>query len=309
MKMTKQKLVFIGLIGSVLLFIAGYAYWKFGKEDAEEGDLVRTDVPELEASEPEFTNKKEAVDALEPEREFTPPSVYDDKQLDTMGITIDSLSVVEGGVADGYAEDTVQKVQYTGQEEVPQITWLKEARGEIGGDKYDKKDNDKLLKELAKQQELLFAGVELEDMDLIADTDELLYVKVRGTQTVQSKYRLELELMRDARIRGEMFEKYTRLYGFVSFQPNRTLLHITHIGTMEVSLKAYDKQDGNEGIYTVNSFRAEATKEAVTQTIGDINIPTMPVRTSFLQQLVQKNNRKVKVTVSDGYELILKPEL
>ncbi|WP_281765694.1 conjugative transposon protein TraM [Neptunitalea lumnitzerae] len=98
---------------------------------------------------------------------------------------------------------------------------------------------------------------------------------MRGTQTVQSKYRLELELMKPAKVRGKEFERYTWLYGFVSFQPNRTLLHITHIGTMEVSLKAYDKQDGSEGIYTVNSFRAEATKEAVTQTIGDINIPTM----------------------------------
>ena len=304
MKLTKQKLVFIGLIGSVVLFIAGYAYWKFGREDEEEGGLVRTDIPELEVSEPEFANKKEAVDALEPEREFTPPSVYDEKQLDTIGIVVDSLKDMD----DGYAEDTIREVQYTGQEEVPQITWLKEAR-EGNGDTYTEKDHDKLVKELAKQQELLFTGVELEDMDLIADTDALLYVKVRGTQTVQSKYRLEMELMKPARVRGKEFERYTRLYGFVSFQPNRTLLHITHIGTMEVSLKAYDKQDGSEGIYTVNSFRAEATKEAVTQTIGDINIPTMPVRTSFLQQLVQKNNRKVKVTVSDGYELILKPEL
>ena len=309
MKMTKQKLVFIGLIGSVVLFIAGYAYWKFGMEDEDAAEVETVAVPELETSKPEFTNKKEAVDALEPEREFTPPSVYDEKQLDTMGITVDSLSVVGEDVADGDTEDSIQEVQYTGQEEVPQITWLKEARGESDGDGYDQKAHDKLLKELAKQQELLFTGVELEDMDLIADTDALLYVKVRGTQTVQSKYRLELELMKPARIRGKEFEQYTRLYGFVSFQPNRTLLHITHIGTLEVSLKAYVKQDGSEGIYTVNSFRAEATKEAVTQTIGDINIPTMPVRTSFLQQLVQKNNRKVKVTVSDGYELILKPEL
>nr|WP_170164572.1 conjugative transposon protein TraM [Sinomicrobium pectinilyticum] len=106
---------------------------------------------------------------------------------------------------------------------------------------HQEKDNEKLLKELAKQQEVLFAGVQLEDADLIADTDALLYVKVRGTQTVQSKYRLEMELMKSARIRGQKFERYTRLYGFVSFQPTRTLLHITHIGTMEVSLKAYDK--------------------------------------------------------------------
>ncbi|SFU64041.1 Protein of unknown function [Pustulibacterium marinum] len=307
MKMTKQKLVFIGLIGSVVLFIAGYAYWKFGMEDEDAAEVETVAVPELETSKPEFATKKEAVDALEPEREFTPPSVYDDKQLDTMRITIDSLAVVGEGVADG--NDSVVHTGYADKEEVPQITWLKEARGESDGDDYDKKDNDKLVKELAKQQEHLFTGVELENMDLIADTDALLYVKVRGTQTVQSKYRLELELMKSARVRGKVFERYTRLYGFVSFQPNRTLLHITHIGTLEVSLKAYDKQDGSEGIYTVNSFRAEATKEAVTQTIGDINIPTMPVRTSFLQQLVQKNNRKVKVTVSDGYELILKPEL
>ncbi|RNL77984.1 hypothetical protein ED312_20180 [Sinomicrobium pectinilyticum] len=114
--MTKQKLVFIGLIGSVVLFIVGYAYWKFGMEDWEVTEVETVAIPELEVSEPEFDNKKEAVDALEPEREFTPPSVYDDKELDSMGITIDSLQVVEEGVAEG--DGSVEYTSYA-KEEIP----------------------------------------------------------------------------------------------------------------------------------------------------------------------------------------------
>ena len=75
-----------------------------------------------------------------------------------------------------------------------------------------------------------------------------------------------------------------------------------------VSLKAYDLQDGSEGIYIENSFRAEAKREVVEDLVDDINITGVP-QVSGIQKIFQRSNRNVKVTVVNNYKLILKPEL
>ncbi len=306
MNITKQKWIFIGMVSTVLISMAGYAYWQFGNDSSSVKDMQAVEVPELKEAPTTYTNKKEAVDALEPERNFTPPSVYDVEAGDTLQASMEKKLEL---VADGDAKVSVANNSATIGER-PKVSWVAEAKEVKRSNKTDAKEAQQLLKSLAQQQQQLFADVELEsDAALLSDTDAILFAKVRGTQTVQNKYRLEMELMEQAEIRGQVFDAHTRLYGFVAFQPNRTLLHITNVGGMEVSLKAFDKQDGNEGIYTVNSFRAEATKEAVTQTIGEISIPAFPVQTSFVQQLLKGNNRKVRVTVTDGYELLLKPKL
>ena len=40
------------------------------------------------------------------------------------------------------------------------------------------------------------------------------------------------------------------------------MIHITNINHQEVSLKAFDLQDGNEGIYVQNNFKADASKSS-----------------------------------------------
>ena len=140
------------------------------------------------------------------------------------------------------------------------------------------------------------------------DSDSLIYAIVNGTQVVKKYFRLELQLTQPAVVSGRKLPKHTRLYGFVSFKPNRVMIHITNIEHQEVSLKGFDFQDGNEGVHIVNNFRAEATKELVNNTMNQINIPSVP-SAGVLKSVFQRSNRNVKVTITDNYKLILKPKL
>ncbi|ORL43461.1 conjugative transposon protein TraM, partial [Zunongwangia atlantica] len=75
----------------------------------------------------------------------------------------------------------------------------------------------------------------------------------------------------DSYIQGKYYPAFSPVYGFVSFGPNRVFLKITNIQGDPISLSAYDLQDGNEGIYVVNNFRAEASREVLDDVIQDIN--------------------------------------
>ena len=72
-----------------------------------------------------------------------------------------------------------------------------------------------------------------------------------------------------------------------------------------VQLKAYDLQDGSEGIYVENNLRADATREVIDDLVQDINIAGMP-QVNGIKKVFQRDNRNIKVTVTNTYKLILK---
>ena len=117
-----------------------------------------------------------------------------------------------------------------------------------------------------------------------------------------------MRLTKAATINNKRVKKNTPIYGFISFQPNRALIEIENIEHRPTKLKAFDLQDGSEGIYVENSFRAEATNEVLDDIIEDINIPSVP-QVSGITKVFRRNNRSVKVTVLNNYKLILKPKL
>ncbi len=137
------------------------------------------------------------------------------------------------------------------------------------------------------------------------NTDAQIFVRVDGTQTVQQNFRLQMRLTKEATINGKHLPKNTPIYGFVKFQPNRTVISIEHINHQPVKLTAHDYQDGSEGIYIENSFRADVKQQLVGDAINDINIAGVP-QVSGIKKLFQRNNRNVKVTIADNYQLILK---
>jgi len=130
-------------------------------------------------------------------------------------------------------------------------------------------------------------------------------VRVDGTQTVKTNSRLHMRLIREAYINGMTVPKNTSLYGVITFKPNRAIIAINTIGQKPVTLKAFDLQDGNEGIYVENSFRAEVTNEVLGDMVDDINITGLP-QISGIRKIFQRNQRHVKVTVTNNYKLILK---
>ncbi|MDX1286199.1 MAG: conjugative transposon protein TraM, partial [Draconibacterium sp.] len=111
-----------------------------------------------------------------------------------------------------------------------------------------------------------------------------------------------------ATINGKLMPKNTTVFGFISFQPKRALIEIENIKHHPTKLKAFDLQDGSEGIYVENNFREEVTREVFDDVIGDINIPSVP-QVGGLTQVFRRSNRRVKVTVLNNYILILKPKL
>ncbi|WP_344926998.1 conjugative transposon protein TraM [Aquimarina addita] len=173
----------------------------------------------------------------------------------------------------------------------------------------EEKESSISSKELGLEHLLFFASHPIENESSVSqNTDAFIYVRVDGTQTVRTNYRLQMRLTKSALINNILIPKNAPIYGFVSFKPNRTIINIENINHRPVKLKAFDLQDGSEGIYVENSFRAEARQEVVSDIVDDINIVGVP-QVSGIKQIFQRNNRTVKVTVTDNYKLILKPIL
>ena len=103
----------------------------------------------------------------------------------------------------------------------------------------------------------------------------------------------------------ERASKNTVVYGFVSFKPNRTIIHIAHIDGHHIPFEAFDLDDGSKGIYIVNSFQETIRKQVVGDVVDDISVAGVP-QVSGIKQLFRRSNRNVKVTVMDKYQLILK---
>ena len=139
-------------------------------------------------------------------------------------------------------------------------------------------------------------------------TDDFIAVEVNGEQTVKNDSRLELRLAVDALVDGDSIPRNSLVYGFVSFKANRVFFNITNINHNAVDLKAFDLLDGNEGIYVKNSFTGEARGEVLDDIVQDINIPGVP-QVGGIKQVFRRNNRNVKVTIYNQYQLILKPSL
>jgi len=98
------------------------------------------------------------------------------------------------------------------------------------------------------------------------------------------------------------------IFGFVTFKANRVFVNITNINHKLVDLKAFDLLDGNEGIYVRNSFTSDASVEVIGDVVEDINIPGVP-QVGGIKQVFRRNNRNVRVTIYNQYQLIIKPSL
>ena len=271
MKVEKNKIIFAGVLAIIFLFLISYSVMLMEDEDNDENTLQQTLVPELEDDQKEYDSKLDAINDLKEVRESTAPSIYDEKLLDSTGLYNPDLP-----------EQKKQRI-------VDSIY--------------------KAGKELGLEHQLFFAASpKPNEISIIGNTDETIYVVVDGDQIVQANTRLRMRLTKSATINGKLMPKNTPVFGFISFQPNRALIEIENIKHHPTKLKAFDLQDGSEGIYVENNFREEVTREVFDDVIGDINIPSVP-QVGGLTQVFRRSNRRVKVTVLNNYRLILKPKL
>lgn len=302
MKIDKKKVVFASIIGIVLIFIVSYTMLVFLEEEAP-AELDQPLVPELKEEHKNYTSKIDALNDLKEERERSIPSVYSDQHLDSL---------------DAYAPAIEEEEREWLVDSLYRYGIIENERGAFGDEKGEGVEGQDEIPELPVQQVVAVAdlseghatfflsGISSEGYQ-IQSSEQEFKAEINGTQTVRSGDRLELILTEDAELGGDIFPKNTLLYGFVTLDQNRLNIDITHIDNKSIELKAYDLQDSNEGIYVESSFRAEAGREVLDDLVHDINIAGLP-QVGGIKNIFRRNNRRMKVTVLDQYQLILKSE-
>ncbi|SHI21926.1 conjugative transposon protein TraM [Leeuwenhoekiella palythoae] len=309
MKVEKNKIVFAAVLAVIFIFLISYSVMVMGDDESENESLQQTLVPDLEENQKEYESKLDAINDLKEVRETNAPSIYDEKLIDSLGFYDPDLPerekerIVDSIYDAGKIKYSEIRYQNLGQRRAVQQTVP-------NVDSAEAKRAQKIeAKELGLEHQLFFAAApKPNEVSIIGNTDETIYVVVDGDQVVQANTRLRMRLTKSATINGKLMPKNTPIYGFISFQPNRALIEIENIRHHPTKLKAFDLQDGSEGIYVENNFREEATREVLDDVIGDINIPSVP-QVGGLTQVFRRSNRRVKVTVLNNYRLILKPRL
>ena len=298
MKVEKNKIVFAAVLAVIFIFLISYSMMVMGDDENENENLEQTLVPDLDENQKEYDSKLDAINDLKEVRQNNAPSIYDEKLLDSTGLYNPDLPELE-------KERIVDSIYNAGK-----IQYSEKQYQNFGKKKVAQKNTQQIeVKELGLEHQLFFAASpKPNEFSIIGNTDESIYVIVDGDQIVTANTRLRMRLTKSATINGKLMPKNTPVFGFISFQPNRALIEIENINHHPTKLKAFDLQDGSEGIYVENNFRAEATREVLDDVIGDINIPSVP-QVGGLTQVFRRSNRRVKVTVLNNYKLILKPKL
>ncbi|UAB84376.1 conjugative transposon protein TraM [Zunongwangia sp. SCSIO 43204] len=309
MKLEKNKIVFASVLAVMVLFLISYSMMVMGDDESEDTNLKETTVPALEEDQKEYDSKLDAINDLKEVRETNAPSIYDEKLIDSLGFYDEGLPerekerLADSIYASGRIKYSQRDYEHIGARET-------DAKVERIIDSTEIKAEQKIAaKEMGLEHQLFFASDPKEsDSSVSGTTDDLIYAVVDGDQVVKANSRLRMRLTKSTTINSKHLLKNTPVYGFISFQPNRVLIEIENIKHHPTELKAFDLQDGSEGIYVENNFRAQVSTEVIGDMVDDINISGVPQVSGF-KKIFQRNNRNVKVTVLNNYRLILKPKL
>ncbi|MEO2070889.1 MAG: conjugative transposon protein TraM [Zunongwangia sp.] len=309
MKIEKNKIVFVSVLAVVVIFLISYSMMILDDDENEDTNLKETSVPALEEDQKEYDSKLDAINDLKEVRETNAPSIYDEKLIDSLGFYDESLPerkkerLVDSIYASG-------RIKYSQRDDEHISSREAETRVERIIDSTEIKAEQKIAaKEMGLEHQLFFASDPKEsDSSVSGTTDDFIYAVVDGDQVVKANSRLRMRLTKAATINSKHLPKNTPIYGFISFQPNRVLIEIENIKHYPTELKAFDLQDGSEGIYVENNFRAQVSTEVIGDMVDDINIAGVPQVSGF-KKIFQRNNRNIKVTVLNNYKLILKSKL
>jgi hypothetical protein len=308
MKIEKNKIVFAAVLAVIFIFLISYSMMVMGDDKSENENLEQTLIPDLDENQKEYDSKLDAINDLKEVRENNAPSIYDEKLIDSLGFYDPDLPgrekerIVDSIYEAGKIQYSEKRYQNLGRKKAVQENIQQIDSAEI------KRELKIEAKELGLEHQLFFAASpKPNEVSIIGNTDETIYVVVDGDQIVMANTRLRMRLTKSALINGKQIPENTFIFGFISFQPNRALIEIESIKHHPTKLKAFDLLDGSEGIYVENNFRAEATTEVLDDIIGDINIPSVP-QVGGITKVLRRSNRNVKVTVLNNYSLILKAD-
>lgn len=309
MKIEKNKIVFGSVLAVVIIFIVAYSMLIFtGEGDAPE-ELKQTQVPDLKQEQEDFKSKLDAVNALKEERETSAPSLYDERLLDSLGFYDPDLRnkrkerIVDSIYKQGrinYTENSYRNIpKETEAEPEPENSQMVKT---VSSEEFPEKPS---AKELGLEHQLFYSSAPAGEIPVPISSEVAIPVEVDGNQVVKAGFRLKMRTMEEVQLGNQIVPKNTGVYGFISFQPNRAMINIENINHQSVKLKAFDLQDGSEGIYVENSLRADVSQEVIDDIIQDIDIPGVP-QVRGIQKVFQRNHRNIKVTITNNYKLTLK---
>lgn len=305
MKLQKNKIVFVLVLACVVLFITAYALLTFGKEKKPELNTDQIPLPDLEEPPMEYRSKLEALEAIKEERKITAPSIYPEHMVDDKGYFNPAYKEYE-------KQRIIDSIYAVGQDKYDRRSSKGQSTAALDH-KPDKRtpsisDSNNVskgidIKALGLEHQLFFASNPKSNNKL---TQKIPVVRVSGRQQIREGQRLELMLTSALTINGFHLPKYTRLYGFAKIRPNRVLVEVSRLGNHPIALKAYDLQDGMEGIYVENHLKGAIVNQGLDETIREVNIPGVP-QLSGIKNIFRKDNRAIKVEIPNNYQFLLKP--
>lgn len=308
MKLQKNKTVFVLVLVCVVLFMVAYSILTFGKGKKTELKPDRIPIPDLEENQKAYETKLEALDNIKEEHETTAPQVYPDHMVDEKGYfnpdymeyekhrIIDSVyqsgNLNRNGLnttlkkADSFdLEPQVEKIKHDGQKnETPMTTKALGLEHQLF---FASNPKSQVVKDMAKQNIQIWAYVD-------------------GNQVVRDGHRLAVRIGETVEFNGTAIERGAFVHGFVKIRPNRVMVEFPEVGHNPIKFKAYDFQDGNEGIYVENHLKGEVLAKSTDETLAEINIPGVP-QFNGIKRIFQRHNRAIKVEIKDKYQFILKP--
>jgi len=303
MEHRKHKIVFLGVIMVVVLFLGSYTYLVIIEEEDEAG-ISQPSLPEWQETETEYDSKLEALDALKEERPTAIPSAYPDHMMDDKGyFNPDYMEYERQRIIDSiYAKERFKRPE--------QLNSFTPAKNQISESNPENKSMekvelapmvvDKSIQELELEHQLFFAS-----KPVTSNSKLIIPVEIIRNQTLKKDHRVLMQLIQSVTLGKNQFPRNTKVWGTVSFKPNRILISVQQMGKISLNMEAYDQQDGLPGIYVENSFRAQAETEVVDDVVQDINIAGMP-HVRGLKSIFQRSNRNIKVTLLDGHQFLLK---
>jgi len=305
MKLQKNKIVFVLVLVCVVLFITVYSLLTFGKDKEPALNTDQIPLPDLEESPKVYESKLEALEAIKEERETTAPPMYPEHMVDDKGyFNPDYMEYEKQRIIDSIymAKRDRHKPPLPPEQPMVPTTPKPEINIPIVFDSISVTKNID-TKALGLEHQLFFASKPKPTSILPNETP---IVRVNGNQQIREGQRLDLMLTSAITINGTHLPKYSHVYGFVKIRPNRVLVEVSQIDDHPISLKAYDLQDGMEGIYVENHLRGAIVNQGLDETIREVNIPGVP-QLGGIKSLFRKDNRAIKVGIPDNYQFILKP--
>jgi len=301
MKVDKKKILFSCVLLIVLIYLISYTYNLINQEDVAP-QLTQPELPEWQETEQNFESKKAALDAFKKASETTPPSLYEDHMIDDKGyFNPDYMLQEKHRIIDSIYRSSNFQQNKSKPFEGEGLYHLKDKSHQ--NNTQETLNNTKNPAETSLEHQKFFSLKPKFKHERIGN----IRVRIVGNQVLKKDSRIQLQLAQAVNLQSNSYPKNMSVWGTVSFGPNRVFVSVTHIQHQAITLEAVDLQDGMKGVYIENSFRSEVSTEVVDDVVQDITIPGLP-QIGGIKQVFQRNNRKVKVTVLDGYQLVLQPK-